>query len=113
MINYRKAGELPRKPHSVFRNEKDQLLFEHCFTRDGFDGPFSILYNEAPPQGFGDGTAVEPLFPLPEEVEGGEKEALRRRHLRSQDLKTGGTPITGRKISYLHSRYIYGIFGNC
>ena len=108
MINYRKAGELPRKPHSVFRNEKDELLFEHCFTREGFDGPFSILYNEAPPQGFGDGTAVEPLFPLPEEVEGGEKEALRRRHLRSQDLKTGGTPITGRKPLAFNADIVVG-----
>ena len=75
MINYRKAGKLPKKPHSVFRDDNQKLLFEHCFTRDGFDGPFSILYNEAPPQGFGDGTSVEALFPLPTEVEGGEKEA--------------------------------------
>ena len=73
MINYRREGKLPKKPHSVFRDDNQSLLFEHCFTRDGFDGPFSILYNEAPPQGFGDGEAVEPIFTLPVEIEGGEK----------------------------------------
>ena len=46
MINYRR--ETDTKPHSVFRDDNQSLLFEHCFTRDGFDGPFSILYNEAP-----------------------------------------------------------------
>ena len=73
MINYRREGKLPKKPHSVFRDDNQSLLFEHCFTRDGFDGPFSILYNEAPPQGFGDGEAMEPIFTLPVEIEGGEK----------------------------------------
>ena len=74
MINYRREWQITQEaPHSVFRDDNQSLLFERCFTRDGFDGPFSILYNEAPPQGFGDGEAMEPIFTLPVEIEGGEK----------------------------------------
>lgn len=96
MIHYRSAGRLPQKPHSVFRDDEGKLLFEHCFTRDGFDGPFSILYHQNPPQNHGEGTPVEAPFPIATEVEGGSDEALRRRHIRSQHLKPAGSPLTGR-----------------
>ncbi len=42
-------GELPAKPHTQL-NPQGALRYEHCLTRDGFDGAFSILYHAQRPQ---------------------------------------------------------------
>ena len=84
MLQYRHAGRLPDKPHTVFRDDQGGLLHEHCLTRQGFDGPFSILYHRNPPQNHGQGRAIAPLWPA--RVAEEEAPPLRRRHLRSQDL---------------------------
>ncbi len=39
------AGELPAKHHIVFRDANGALLHEECLTRQGFDGPYSLLYH--------------------------------------------------------------------
>ena len=39
------AGEIPRKHHIALRGAHGELRFEECFTRDGFDGPYTILYH--------------------------------------------------------------------
>ena len=96
MIGYRRQGRLPEKPHTVFRKRDGSLYVEHCFTRDGFDGPFSILYHEHPPQAHGGAIGREPLWPGRIELHGLAREPLRRRHLRTQDLAARGTPTTGR-----------------
>ena len=70
MIDYRSQGALPRKPHTAFRGPDGALLYEHCHTRQGFDGPFSILYHERPPQNYADGIAVPALWPTPIEAPG-------------------------------------------
>lgn len=49
MIDRMQLGEVPKKPHTVFRSSDGRLRFEECFTRRGFDGEFSILYHEGPP----------------------------------------------------------------
>jgi homogentisate 1,2-dioxygenase len=41
---------IPEKPHTIFRDpDSSALLYEECFTRMGFDGPYSILYHRHPP----------------------------------------------------------------
>ena len=35
----------PRKHHIQLRGADGELRFEECFTRDGFDGPYTILYH--------------------------------------------------------------------
>ena len=42
-------GEVPRKHHIVFRDAGGALLHEECLTRDGFDGPYTILYHRDRP----------------------------------------------------------------
>ncbi len=79
MIEYRREGLLPEKPHSVFKPE-GQLAYEHVFTRDGFDGPFSILYMREQVQFMGEGVSVDALWDV---SVGRDPQALRRRHLRS------------------------------
>ncbi len=94
MIDYRRAGLLPDRPHTAFRKPDGGLYYEHCFTRHGFDGPFSIVYHAEPPQFHGEGAAIPAAFPA--NVKAGAPDALRRRHLRSPGLAAHGTPLTGR-----------------
>ena len=39
------AGEVPRKHHIALRGADGELRYEECLTRDGFDGPYTILYH--------------------------------------------------------------------
>ena len=49
MIDRMQLGDVPKKPHIVFRSAEGKLRYEECFTRRGFDGEFTILYHEGPP----------------------------------------------------------------
>ncbi|HVV87209.1 MAG TPA: homogentisate 1,2-dioxygenase [Kofleriaceae bacterium] len=85
-------GELPRKHHVQLRGADGALRFEECFTRDGFDGPFSILYHlERPhlhrPAEVAHGWQAPALAP------GGDERALAKRHYRTGELARGGAPV--------------------
>ena len=43
------AGDVPRKHHITLRGAGGELRHEECFTRDGFDGPYTILYHQKRP----------------------------------------------------------------
>lgn len=45
MLDRMQLGEVPRKHHIQLRGPDGELRFEECFTRDGFDGPYTILYH--------------------------------------------------------------------
>ncbi|HEX4421038.1 MAG TPA: homogentisate 1,2-dioxygenase [Kofleriaceae bacterium] len=38
-------GDVARKHHTQLRGADGALRYEECFTRDGFDGPYTILYH--------------------------------------------------------------------
>ena len=42
-------GQVARKHHTVLRDAAGQLLYEHCPTRRGFDGAYTILYERSLP----------------------------------------------------------------
>ena len=42
-------GEVPRKHHIAFRDADGRLRHEECFTRAGFDGPYTIAYHRNRP----------------------------------------------------------------
>ncbi|MBP9207928.1 MAG: homogentisate 1,2-dioxygenase [Kofleriaceae bacterium] len=44
MLDRMAAGALPGKHHVQLRQD-GELRHEECFTRDGFDGPYTILYH--------------------------------------------------------------------
>ncbi|MCO4763706.1 MAG: homogentisate 1,2-dioxygenase [Myxococcales bacterium] len=96
MFAYATRGQLPAKPHTVFRQPDGSLYHEHCFTQVGFDGPFSILYHRNPPQDHGGAKALQPVFPGRKSADDASNAALRRRHLRSGQLHHGGSALTGR-----------------
>ena len=49
MLERRESGRLPGAPHTQLRAEDGRLLYEHCLTRRGFDGPYTILYHAERP----------------------------------------------------------------
>jgi homogentisate 1,2-dioxygenase len=88
-------GSIPPKPHIAFRDDAGKLLMEVCITREGFDGPYSILYYQTPPT---NEHRTEPLeLPGFCPFKTVDSTALHRQHVRTQDLPPGGNFLTGRK----------------
>jgi homogentisate 1,2-dioxygenase len=100
MIDRRTAGQLPPKPHTVFRNPEGGLYYEECLTRAGFDGPYTIGYHRARPH-----TAVAAEVPhgwqLPAPLG---PRRLAKRHYRSQDLETPPGPAIDRRTPLLFNQ---------
>jgi homogentisate 1,2-dioxygenase len=93
MFERRVVGKVPRKHHIQFRDEQGALLFEECFTRDGFEGPYTIAYHQKAPhtQRL---AAVAHGWKVPEAVPG---RHLAKRHYKTQAMKrVGGAPIDAR-----------------
>jgi homogentisate 1,2-dioxygenase len=44
-----RQGIVPESPHTQLRASDGRLLYEHCITRQGFDGPYTIAYHEQRP----------------------------------------------------------------
>ena len=106
MLQYHKLGEVPSKPHTTFY-EDGKLMMEHCVTREGFEGAFSIMYYRIPPTRE---SAIEPLsLPgfCPHEVVG--TQDLRRRHVPTKKLAAGGDFLTSRKTLFVNSDVQVGI----
>ena len=54
MLGYHRLGTVPAKHHiALYREHPDAdgcpVYYEHCVTRGGFDGPYTILYREHNP----------------------------------------------------------------
>jgi homogentisate 1,2-dioxygenase len=106
MLQRHTLGNVPAKPHTALY-EDDKLLMEVCITREGFNGPFSILYYRRPPT---DEAGVEPC-----ELPGfcpftpAERQDLRRRHVMSGHMKPAGDFVTGRRTFLFNDDLHMGI----
>jgi homogentisate 1,2-dioxygenase len=49
MLDRLTAGEVALKPHTALYDAQQNLRYEECLTRRGFDGPYTILYHEHRP----------------------------------------------------------------
>lgn len=106
MIHRHALGKLPPKHHIAFY-EDGKLLMEQMVTREGFEGPYSILYYRTPPT---DEFEVEDLAVpgfCPFEIVS--HQSLRRRHIRTQDLKPSGDFLTGRKTLLVNDNLQVGV----
>ncbi len=93
MIDWMRAGEIPEKPHTVFRPFGGQLAHEECLTRRGFDGEFSILYHLNPPAADVDLSPAEP-GPLERKIPVLEDGiSLKRRLFLGDKAPSGYTPV--------------------
>jgi len=92
-------GEVARKHHLALRGPKGELRYEECLTRAGFEGPYTILYHERPPQAQHLARARHG-FRIPEAAP---PRPLAKRHYRTQDLPpSGGAPLDAR-VPLLHN----------
>jgi homogentisate 1,2-dioxygenase len=82
MLDRMAVGRMPDKPHTALRDATGELLYEHCITRDAFDGPYTIAYREGRPQA--QRPIASPVTPLPLEVT--MRGRLHRRHFRAFGL---------------------------
>ncbi len=93
-------GEVPQRPHTVFRGPSIEgipgaLRHEECITRRGFDGPYTIAYHlhrphEARPVD-AHGSIVRPEAAPPQGP------PLLRRHYRSTDVASSGSQLFARR----------------
>lgn len=91
MIAFHRLGKLPAKHHIALRGNEPgpdgDLHYEHCVTRGGFDGPYSILYRKNNP---GAELAIRPsTLTAPEWTDISGKE-MRRHHVRSSGMAKKG-----------------------
>lgn len=92
-------GEVASKHHVALRGPGGELRYEECFTRDGFDGAFSILYHLGRP--YLQRPAVVPHGWLaPTEAD---RRALAKRHYRTPALAQHGGPPVDAFVPLLHN----------
>lgn len=93
MIERLVRGDVPRKHHIAHR-VAGNLAYEHCITKDGFEGPYTICYHQRRPHTHEAAeTAHGWARPVAAESSGG----LARRHLATPRLsERGGAPVDVR-----------------
>jgi homogentisate 1,2-dioxygenase len=106
MLDRMQVGDVARKHHVQLRGPDGALRFEECFTRDGFDGPYTILYHLRRPHvqrvapakhGWAAPVAADPR-------------ALAKRHYRTGELSSkGGPQIDGRVPLHFNSDLTTGV----
>jgi homogentisate 1,2-dioxygenase len=70
MLNRLVHGVVPAKPHTALyappaagTHPSSRVHYETCWTRGGFEGPFTIVYHERPPQAWRADGALLPCTP--------------------------------------------------
>lgn len=99
MLDRISAGDVPPKHHIQLRGPGGELRHEECFTRDGFDGPYTILYHLRRPHTHRLAPA-EHGWAAPEPAGA---RALAKRHYRSGDLAARGGPPIDARIALLYN----------
>lgn len=107
MLDRMQVGAVAKKHHIQLRGEGGELRFEECFTRDGFDGPYTILYHQRRPH-------VHRLAPAKHgwhaPVAAPER-ALAKRHYKTFELASGmgGAQIDARVPLMFNADLIAGV----
>ncbi len=94
MIHRLTRGVIPEKPHTVFEVD-GKLTYEHCVTRHGFDGVYTIQWHRTPPHWVEN---EESLGEHPGWAAPGWRGPLRRCHFLTDGVIEGGSPFLGRKL---------------
>jgi homogentisate 1,2-dioxygenase len=99
VIDRMQLGEVPPKHHVASRGPDGRLRWEECLTRQGFDGPYTILYHQDRPHeqlaadlhhGWTTPGAAPPAPP-----------GLRKRHFRTPELAVRGLPPVDARMPLL------------
>lgn len=108
------VGKVPRKHHTVLRDDQGKLLYEHCITRRGFDGPYSIVYERAlPPRDAAlRSPSLAPDGDLWPDAAGERAALLARRHFHGGKVLSdarGGDHIATRRLLFVNDDVAIGI----
>jgi homogentisate 1,2-dioxygenase len=100
MLDRMACGSLPSKHHLALRGEDGSLHYEECLTREGFEGPYTILYHRARPH------SLQPVERAPQNRAPAPEHAshvgLRRRHFRTSQVSGGGT-LDDARVALLYN----------
>ncbi len=94
MLERMACGDMPPKHHIKNRGRP---LYEECLTREGFEGPYTIMYHLGRPQAQ-HVAQTRHGFVLPQ---AGAKKPLAKRHYRAQDLARSGGAMVNARIPFL------------
>jgi homogentisate 1,2-dioxygenase len=96
MIDYERRGQIPPKHHTQLRRPDGAgVFYEECFTRQGFDGAYSILYHAHPTTD--DTTVIASQRGWPAPVEAAPADGtLRRRLFQTRALAKGASMLDAR-----------------
>jgi homogentisate 1,2-dioxygenase len=97
MLDRVAVGQIPRKHHIALRDGEGRLRYEECLTRDGFDGPYTILYHVRRPH-LQRVAATQHGWPLPE---AGPRRPLAKRHLHGDRVPGRGGPAVDGRVPLL------------
>lgn len=95
MLDRMQVGDVARKHHIQLRGADGALRFEECFTRDGFDGPYTILYHLRRPH---TQRVTQPKHGWAGPVATPER-ALAKRHYRTGELSAKGGPQVDARVA--------------
>lgn len=97
MLDRHFAGRIPAKHHIAFRDDNGNLLHEECATRQGFDGPYTLMYHQNEPHRHTEWRAYDDGFQVPIREPAESSRVLRRRHFKSFEMApSGGSPLQAR-----------------
>lgn len=95
MLDRLAFGRLPPKHHVALRSETGALHYEECLTRNGFDGPYTIVYHEARPQSLRP-SSTHHRYRSPRQSSPAGETSLRRRHYRAAHVSSSGQLVDAR-----------------
>lgn len=90
---YRRVGEIPHKRHTQFRKPDGGLYAEELMGEEGFSFDSALLYHRYSPTAL---VSIEAVDAETHELT--PNHPLRPRHFKTQNLKGGGDPISGRHL---------------
>ena len=105
MLDRMQVGDVAKKHHIQLRGADGALRFEECFTRDGFDGPYTIMYHLQRPHTQRVAQA-EHGWAAP--IAAGER-PLAKRHYRTGELAKGGPQIDARVALQFNADVTIGV----
>jgi homogentisate 1,2-dioxygenase len=91
MLDRQARGDLPRKHHTQLRGAGGELRYEECFTREGFDGPFTIMYHLRRPH-LQKPATTKHGWSAPSAAQDAPRD-LAKRHYKSGEVGRGGAPV--------------------
>jgi len=102
MLDRAVAGDVPPKPHVVFRSPSGELHYEECLTRSGFEGAFSMLYHQHRPH---EATPYPPIARF-DVAERAPETPLERRHYRCLELPDEGASALSARAPLLFNEHL-------